>query len=120
MLKTVSFMGLVLFALSLLTANVQAGSVHNQTYICERGVALQVVFIKDKDISYAVVAIDGKLVPMRQDRGTSGELFIAVDDQDSYRLQIKGNDAVLTYKDSGQSKGDKVILSACQADIEED
>ncbi len=119
------------FAFPFIVANAQDTSVRNETYICERGVALQVVFIKDKERDYAIVAIDGKLVAMREELKNSdklflGKLFIAVDEQDNYRLRIKGNEAVVTYKDNGiykdngQSKTDKVVLQSCQADIAED
>lgn len=94
--------------------------VHNQTYICERGVALPVVFLHDKENSYAVLAVDGKLVAMREGNDAKNRLFIALDDQDSYRLHIKGNDAFLSYHDSDQTKNDKVVLQSCQADIAED
>lgn len=120
MLKRVISTALILLSLPMLTVNAQGQLVHTRTYICERGVALQVAFIKDKENSYAVVSVDGKLVPMRQDSNSSGELFVAVDEQDSYRLLIKGNDAVLTYKDGEQSKAEKVIFATCQADIEDD
>lgn len=120
MLKRVISTALILLALPMLTVNAQGQSVHTRAYICERGVALQVAFIKAGENSYAVVFVDGKLVPMRQDSNSSGELFVAVDEQDSYRLLIKGNDAVLTYKDGEQPKAEKIIFATCQADIEED
>ncbi|MBH9981504.1 hypothetical protein H3S89_01680 [Bartonella sp. B10834G6] len=125
MLKTI-FVTVVLFlAFPFIAANAQDPSVHNETYICERGVSIQVVFIKDKERDYAIVAIDGKMVAMREepknpDKLSPGKLFIAVDEQDNYRLHIKSNEAVLTYKDNEQSKTDKVVLQSCQADIEED
>lgn len=131
MLKTIFVMVALFLAFPFIAANAQDPSVHNETYICERGVSLQVVFIKDKERDYAIVAIDGKMVAMREepknpDKLFPGKLFIAVDEQDNYRLHIKGNEAVLTYKDNGtykdneQSKTDKVVLQSCQADIEED
>ena len=120
MLKKTFLATLAFAALHSFAANAEEPSVHNQTYICERGVALQAVFIKDKDGSYAVLSVDGKLVAMREDVKTAEKLFIAVDDQDNYRLHIKGNDAFLTYKDSDPAKAEKTILQACQADIAED
>lgn len=96
-------------------------SIRNQTYICERGVALPVVFLKDQERSYAVLSVDGKLISMREDKTDSSHLFIAIDDQDSYRLHIQGNNAFLSYKDSDDvTKTDRVILQSCQADIAED
>lgn len=125
MLKTIFVMVALFLAFPFIAANAQDPSVHNETYICERGVSLQVVFIKDKERDYAIVAIDGKMVAMRgepknPDKLSPGKLFIAVDEQDNYRLHIKSNEAVLTYKDNEQSKTDKVVLQSCQADIEED
>ncbi|AQT46219.1 MliC family protein [Bartonella choladocola] len=120
MLKKTFLMTFILAALYGFAANAQASSVRNQTYICERGVALQAIFIKDKDDSYAVIFVDGKLVAMHEDVKGPERLFIAVDDQDNYRFHIKGNDASLTYKDSDQSKAEKVVLQSCQADIAED
>ena len=125
MLKTIFVMVALFLAFPFIAANAQDPSVHNETYICERGVSLQVVFIKDKERDYAIVAIDGKLVAMREepknsDKLSPGKLFIAVDEQDNYRLHIKSNEAVVTYKDNEQSKTDKVVLQSCQADIEED
>ncbi|CAM1629217.1 lysozyme inhibitor [Bartonella apis] len=125
MLKTIFVMVALFLAFPFIAANAQDPSVHNETYICERGVSLQVVFIKDKERDYAIVAIDGKMVAMREepknpDKLSPGKLFIAVDEQDNYRLHIKSNEAVVTYKDNEQSKTDKVVLQSCQADIEED
>lgn len=120
MLKRGISQALILLAFPVLTVNAQGQSVYSRTYICERNVALQVAFIRAKDNSYAVVSVDGKLVPMRQDSNMASELFVAVDEQDSYRLHIKGNEAVLTYKDSEQQKAEKIIFATCQVDIEED
>lgn len=121
MLKTVFSLGFLLLALtSMPPARAQDMLIRNQTYICERGVALQVVFLTDKERSYAVLSVDGKLVAMREDNHAQDRLFVAFDEQDSYRLHIKGNDASLSYKDNDQAKNENVILQSCQADIGED
>ncbi|MHC5306184.1 MliC family protein [Bartonella sp. LJL80] len=96
-------------------------SVKNETYICERGVQLPVVFMNDsKGDSYAIVSVEGKLVPMRQHVAASGVLYVAFDEQDSYRLHTKGNEAFLTYMEADHTAKEQTILNACEADVAED
>lgn len=94
-------------------------SIQDQTFICDRGVALPAVFLKPQNSPiYVVVSVDGKLVAMREQKTDSGSLYASVDDQDNY--QLYKNEATLTYKDAGENTKEQIVLSSCQADIAED
>lgn len=96
-------------------------SIQDQTFICDRGVALPAVFLKPQNSPiYVVVSVDGKLVAMREQKTDSGSLYASVDDQDNYQLRIYKNEATLTYKDAGENAKEQIVLSSCQADIAED
>lgn len=83
-------------------------------YLCERSVQLPVIFVNEVDgKSYAVAFIEGKLIAMQQGMSGSGARYIALDEQMSYRLHIKGNDATLSFMDADHEAEEQILLKAC-------
>ncbi|EJF91063.1 MliC family protein [Bartonella tamiae] len=112
------------FAPSVLANEVETSdgvTVKNELYICERGVQLPVVYLIEKDLSsYAIVSIEGKLVPMYQRKMASGANYIAFDEQDSYRLYTKGDEASVGFLAADDTAEEQTIFSSCHADIDQD
>lgn len=86
-----------------------------ETYICERNVELQVVYINNlkNDEAMAVLFTEGKLVPMRIAVSGSGARYVAYDEQDSYRWHTKGGEGVLSYMEADHTAEEQVLLSNC-------
>lgn len=101
---------------AMLPAMAKAGpEMYSVTYTCERGVALPVVFINPADgPSLAVLSAEGKLVPMRSRPAGSGARYIALDEQDSYRLYTKGDTAILSHLAADHTVREETLLSDCR------
>lgn len=96
-------------------ANTQQ-NIREVNYLCERNVELPVVFINQPDgQSSAVALIEGKLITMRQGISASGARYIAIDEQMSYRLHIKGNEAVLSFMEADHEATEQILLKACDS-----
>jgi membrane-bound inhibitor of C-type lysozyme len=95
--------------------------IEQSTYLCERGVIVDATYINTKDGSaFAVINVENKLVPMRISQSGSGALYIAIDQQDSYRWHTQGDGAILSYLDATPGAQEKTLLSECKAsDAEE-
>ncbi|MBX8824417.1 MliC family protein [Ochrobactrum sp. SFR4] len=85
------------------------------TYICERNVELDVVYINGlkNDESAAVLYTEGKLVPMRIWPAASGARYIALDEQDSYRWHTKGDEGILSFLEADDSAKEQTLFSNC-------
>lgn len=85
-------------------------------YVCERNVEIPVVYIQTRGPdSYAVMYVEGKLVPMRQEVSASGAIYYAVDEQNSYRWYTKGDEAFLGFLEADHTAEEKILLSSCKA-----
>lgn len=87
------------------------------SYLCQRNVELNVVYINGlkNDDSAAVLSTEGKLVPMRLAPSGSGALYVAMDEQDSYRWFTKGNEGTLTFLEADDSAKEMTVLENCVA-----
>lgn len=85
------------------------------SYLCQRNVGLDVVYINGlkNDDSAAVLSVEGKLVPMRLAPSGSGALYIAIDEQDSYRWFTKGDEGTLTFLEADDSAKEQTVLENC-------
>jgi len=85
-------------------------------YICERQVEIPVVYVNTAGgSSFAIVQVEGKLVPMTQQASASGARYIALDEQDSYRWYTRGEEASLAFLEADHTAEEREILSACKA-----
>ncbi|MFC3117824.1 MliC family protein [Jhaorihella thermophila] len=84
-------------------------------YECEqRGVRLPVVFVNTEGgPGLAVMSIEGKLVTMRSTPNGSGVRYVAIDEQDSYRLHAKGETAFVTWLAADHTADEITILRDC-------
>lgn len=88
--------------------------VQQVVFNCARGVDLPVSFINpDGDTEFAVMQIEGKLVTLRSAPNASGALYIALNEQDSYRLFTKGNEAFVMHLAADHTAHEVAILSDC-------
>jgi membrane-bound inhibitor of C-type lysozyme len=87
------------------------------SYLCQRNVDLDVVYINGlkNDDSAAVLSTEGKLVPMRISTSGSGALYVAIDEQDSYRWHTKGNEGTLIFLEADDSAKEMTVLQNCVA-----
>jgi len=94
----------------------------NQTiYVCERGVSVPVVYINPANgTPIAVVAVEGKLVTLKNERSASGALYVSTDKHDSYRLWSKGDTAIVTYLPAEKNAKEQTLFANCQADVPND
>ena len=90
--------------------------VHQRTYACDRGVQLPVSYINPSDeVGFAVMMVEGKLVTMRAAPTGSGVRYIALDEQDSYRLYTKGNEAFVRHLAADHTAKEIAVLDKCVA-----
>ncbi|UGX86120.1 MliC family protein [Phyllobacterium meliloti] len=122
LLVSAAFTGLLVPALPVMAAEQAAQDrIEQTTYQCERGVIVDATYINTKDgSSFAVINVENKQVPMRTSQSGSGALYIAVDQDDSYRWHTKGDAAILSYLDAAPGAPEKTLLSECKvSDAEE-
>ncbi|GGH25709.1 hypothetical protein GCM10010973_13030 [Cribrihabitans marinus] len=86
------------------------------TYTCDRGVEVPVVFINtETGPGQAVMQIEGKLVALRAAPTGSGVRYVAVDEQDSYRLYTKGDVAIIGHLVADHTATETVLFEECTA-----
>lgn len=102
-------------AMSAGTAAAQT-AVDTVTYRCDRGVMLPVSFVNPPgEPGLAVMVAEGKLIAMRSLATGSGVRYVAFDEQDSYRLYTKGDEAFVAWMAADHTAEETVILSGCIA-----
>lgn len=62
------------------------------------------------------MAFEGKLVVMQQYPSASGTRYIAIDEQDSYRLYTKGENAFVAWLAADDSAKEAILLDNCRSD----
>ncbi|MFV0513057.1 MAG: MliC family protein [Jhaorihella sp.] len=98
------------------TAGLAQTQIVEVTYACDRGVELSVRFINPPgEAGIAVMAIEGKLVALRAISAASGVRYVATDEQDSYRLYTKGDEAFVAWMAADHTAGEVTILGGCRA-----
>jgi membrane-bound inhibitor of C-type lysozyme len=66
------------------------------TYACEGGAVLQVAYVNPPGgESYAVVAYDGELIPMKSGPTGSGVRYVSLDRPDALVWHVKGDEGFL-------------------------
>ena len=89
---------------------------HQRAYVCARGVTLPVSYINaDDSTGIAVMMIEGKLVTLRATPTGSGVRYVALDEQDSYRLYTKGDEAFVRHLAADHTAEEVTILEGCVA-----
>ncbi|AVO38885.1 MliC family protein [Pukyongiella litopenaei] len=106
-----------LLALPGIAAAGDGPAVIGATYQCDRAVTLPVTFINPGDApGLAVMMVEGKLVALRQATSGSGVRYVALDEQDSYRLYTKGSDAFVTHMAADHTAEEATILDGCHTE----
>lgn len=89
--------------------------VQEQDYVCDRGVVLPVSFVNPAgEAGLAMMVVEGKLVALRALPTGSGVRYVAFDEQDSYRLYTKGDEAFVTHIAADHTADEVPILSGCR------
>ncbi|OLF53027.1 MliC family protein [Pseudomonas chlororaphis] len=84
-------------------------------YRCEGGVAVQAAYLNiDNGASFATLYYKGQLIPMHRARSGSGELYIADDEQNSFRWHTKGDSGVLSFLEADHTAEEQLLLRDCK------
>lgn len=84
-------------------------------YRCEGGVAVQAAYLNiENGASFATLYYKGQLIPMHIARSGSGALYVADDEQNSYRWHTKGDTGVLSFLEADHTAKEQQLLKACQ------
>lgn len=85
-------------------------------YFCERGVVLPISFINDAsgNLAVAVMNIEGKQIVLNNAPVGSGAYYISIDEQQSYRLHTKNDDAIVTFLAADHTAKEQTVLRECK------
>jgi len=86
--------------------------VQNMTYVCDRGVAVPVVYVTTPDTSLAVIYVEGGQFLLYNEPAASGAHYGWPSDGSSYVWWTKGDEATLYWKD-GEAGTETAILTGC-------
>lgn len=90
-------------------------AIATETYICERGATIPVTYINiDDKPTLAVAVIEGRQIPMIHRELTGGPVYVAANEQESYRWTPQGETARLTFLEADDSATEQTLLSECQ------
>ncbi len=87
--------------------------VQNMTYICDRDVAVPVVYVNAPDTSLAVIYVEGGQYLLYSEPVASGARYGWPSDGSSYVWWTKGEEATLYWKD-GEAGSETAILTGCK------
>jgi membrane-bound inhibitor of C-type lysozyme len=87
--------------------------VQNMTYICDRDVAVPVVYVNAPDTSLAVIFVEGGQYLLYSEPAASGARYGWPSDGSSYVWWTKGEEATLYWKD-GEAGSETAILTGCK------
>ncbi len=97
-------------------------------YICDDEKRLEVAYLYIRDerpeapadalprLSFATLHFDGGTHLMHARMLTSGEVYIAVDEQRSYRWRSRGDVGVLTFMEADDTAREQTVLDNCIAE----
>ena len=109
--------GSVLMSLPLALSAQEGAEVSSLSYLCERNVTLPVTFINPaQGPGLAVMQIEGKQIALRALPSGSGVRYVGFDEQDSYRLYTKGDDAFVMHMAADHTADEVPVLSDCSAE----
>ena len=85
------------------------------SYRCEGGVEVQAAYLNiDNGASFATLYYKGQLIPMHIARSGSGALYVADDEQNSYRWHTKGDTGLLSFLEADHTAKEQQLLKDCQ------
>lgn len=86
------------------------------SYRCEGGVELQAAYLNiEGGESFATLSYKGQLVAMHISVSGSGALYVADDEQNSYRWHTKGDFGTLSFLEADHTATEKTLLKDCNA-----
>lgn len=84
-------------------------------YQCEGKVRVDAAYLNiDNGTSFATLYYKDQLIPMHIARSASGALYMADDEQNSFRWHTKGKEAVLSFLEADHTAKEQVLLKDCQ------
>lgn len=84
-------------------------------YRCEGGAEVQAAYLNiENGASFATLYYKGQLIPMHIARAGSGALYIADDEQNSYRWHTKGDTGVLSFLEADHTAKEQTLLKDCK------
>lgn len=83
--------------------------VQNMTYVCDRDVAVPVVYVNAADTSLVVLNVDGNQVLLYAEQAGSGARYSWPSDGSGYVWWSKNDEATLYWKD-GEAGSETAIL----------
>ncbi|WP_374829058.1 MliC family protein [Paenochrobactrum pullorum] len=121
MMKSIALLtmgaGLILQAGVTMAQPAGGDTIQKVDYYCERNIVIPVTYINTAaGTSFAVLNVDGKQVSMTNAPSGSGALYIAIDEQDSYRWHEKAGEAVLSFLEADHTAEEQILLKECRAD----
>ncbi|AZC38834.1 MliC family protein [Pseudomonas chlororaphis] len=85
------------------------------SYRCEGGVEVQAAYLNiENGASFATLYYKGQLIPMHIARSGSGALYIADDEQNSYRWHTKGDSGLLSFLEADHTAKEQQLLKDCK------
>ncbi|MDF2395728.1 lysozyme inhibitor [Pseudomonas sp. 3MA1] len=84
-------------------------------YRCEGNVRIEAAYLNiDNGTSFATLHYKDQLIPMHIARSGSGALYIADDEQNSFRWHTKGKQGVLSFLEADHTAEEETLLKDCQ------
>jgi len=84
-------------------------------YQCEGGVRLEAAYLNlPNGDSFATLEYKGHLIPMHISQSGSGALYVADDEQNSYRWHTKGERGRLSFMAADHTAKEESILDDCK------
>lgn len=85
------------------------------SYRCEGGVTVEAAYLNiENGSSFATLYYKDQLIPMHISRSGSGALYIADDEQNSYRWHTKGDLGMLSFLEADHTATEKDLLRDCK------
>ncbi|MGN7743896.1 MliC family protein [Pseudomonas sp. 22526] len=85
------------------------------SYRCEGGVEVQAAYLNiENGASFATLYYKGQLIPMHIARSGSGALYVADDEQNSYRWHTKGDSGLLSFLEADHTAKEQQLLKDCK------
>ncbi|NBF03966.1 lysozyme inhibitor [Pseudomonas sp. Fl5BN2] len=84
-------------------------------YQCEGKVRIDAAYLNiDNGSSFATLYYKDQLIPMHIARSASGALYVAEDEQHSFRWHTKGKMAVLSFMEADHTAEEQTLLKDCK------
>ncbi|WP_242487524.1 MULTISPECIES: MliC family protein [unclassified Pseudomonas] len=84
-------------------------------YQCEGGMRIEAAYLNlPNGDSFATLQYKGHLIPMHISQSGSGALYVADDEQNSYRWHTKGDRGMLSFMAADHTAEEESILKDCK------